>query len=145
VGWLVVNVLIPVLLPPALLLLARNAPAARRLKLMDTLKDGQLCWFALTLSCATLYDLLENDASQHRVSWCTIAIIGVGASGLLSAVFAVVAAMEPTPLLDDSVGWREPAWRQHYRAFSISVIFVVVVVSFLSLFIHLGLPNVRNP
>jgi len=144
VGWLVVNVLIPVLLPPALLLLARNAPAARRLKLMDTLKDGQLCWFALTLSCATLYDLLENDASPRRVSWCTMAIICIGASGLLSAVFAVVAAIEPTQLLDDAVGWRAPAWRQHYKAFSISVIFVAFV-SFLSLVIHWGLPNVQNP
>jgi len=97
--------------------------------------------FALTLSCATLYDLLENDASPHRVSWCTIAIIGVGASGLLSAAFAVVAAMEPTPLLDYSVGWWKPAWQQHYNAFSISVM-LVVVVSFLSWLIHLGLPNV---
>ncbi len=48
-GWLIVNVLIPVLLPPSLLLVARTAPVAKRLRLMDTLKDGQArAWLALT-------------------------------------------------------------------------------------------------
>jgi hypothetical protein len=50
-GWLVVNVLFPALLPVLLLAAVKAAPAARQVKLMETVKDGQLCWFALTLSC----------------------------------------------------------------------------------------------
>ncbi len=61
-GWPIVNVLIPVLLPPAMLLVAKTAPVAKRLNIMHALKDGQLCWFTITLSCAALYDLLRNDA-----------------------------------------------------------------------------------
>lgn len=30
------------------------------MKVMDTLKDAQLCWFALSLMWATLYDLLQS-------------------------------------------------------------------------------------
>jgi hypothetical protein len=145
VGWLIVNVLIPLLLPPVLLLVARSAPAARRLNIMDTLKDGQLCWFTITLSCATLYDLLLNDASAHRVPWCTLAIIWMGVFGLLSAVLAVVAALETTPLLDDkNVRWGSAAWRKHYDVFVMSAAFMSAA-ALGALVVHWGLPNPAIP
>jgi len=144
VGWLIVNVLIPVLLPPALLLVARTAPVARRLRLMDTLKDGQLCWFTITLSCATLYDLLQNDASRQRVPWCTFAIIWMAVFALLSAVLAVAAALEPTPLLDDAARWGSAAWRRHYTVFVISVVFMAAACLG-ALAAHWGLPHPPLP
>jgi len=143
VGWLIVNVLIPVLLPPSLLLVARTAPVAKRLRLMDTLKDGQLCWFTITLSCATLYDLLQNDASHHRVPWCTFAIIWMALFGLLSAVLAIAAALEPTPLLDESVRWGSTGWRKHYSVFVVSAA-LAILASLGSLVVHWGLPIVPN-
>jgi hypothetical protein len=144
VGWLIVNVLIPVLLPPALLLVAKTAPVAKRLRLMDTLKDGQLCWFTITLSCATLYDLLLNEASRQRVAWCTFAIIWMALFGLLSAVLAVAAALEPTPLLDESVRWGSTGWRQHYSVFVVSAA-LAILASLGSLVAHWGLPIAPNP
>jgi hypothetical protein len=144
VGWLIVNVLIPVLLPPALLLVARSAPAARRLNIMDTLKDGQLCWFTIALSCATLYDLLQNDASRQRVFWCTAAIIWMAVFALLSAVLAVAAALEPTALLDGRVRWGSAIWRKHYTVFVMSVAFMAAA-SLGALGVHWGLPHPSIP
>jgi hypothetical protein len=137
-------VLIPVLLPPALLLVAKTAPVAKRLNIMDALKDGQLCWFTITLSCATLYDLLQNDASPRRVPWCTFAIILIGVVGLLATVLAVVASLEPTPLVDDAVPWGSRAWRQHYKVFVLSAV-LVILASLGSFIVHWGLPNASFP
>ncbi len=136
--------LIPVLLPPALLLVAKTAPVATRLNIMDALKDGQLCWFTITLSCATLYDLLQNEASRQRVAWCTFAIIWMALFGLLSAVLAVAAALEPTPLLDESVRWGSTGWRQHYSVFVVSAA-LAILASLGSLVAHWGLPIAPNP
>jgi len=144
VGWLIVNVLIPVLLPPALLLVAKTAPVAKRLNIMDALKDGQLCWFTITLSCATLYDLLLNDASGQRVFWCTAAIILMGVLGLLAGVLAVLATLEPTPLLDERVPWGSLAWRRHYKVFVVSAA-LAIAASLGSLVVHWGLPSGLNP
>jgi hypothetical protein len=91
-AWLTVNVLAPVLLPLPLLGLAKTTPAGRRLQLMETVTDGQLSWFAITLSAATFYDLMQNDAPAHRVSWCGYGMAGRSLIGMLSGVYAVVAA-----------------------------------------------------
>ncbi len=139
-----VNVLIPVLLPPALLLVAKTAPVAKRLNIMDALKDGQLCWFTITLSCATLYDLLQNDASGQRVFWCTAAIILMGVLGLLAGVLAVLASLEPTPLLDERVPCGSRAWRRHYKVFVVSAA-LAIAASLESLVVHWGLPTGLNP
>jgi hypothetical protein len=142
VGWLIVTVAIPVLLPVGLLLLVKMTPAGSHLNLMDSLKDGQLSWFAITLSCSTFYDLIQNDGSAQRLAWCGALIGGMAGIGLLSGVHAVAAALKPTPLLTTAPPAGQPqarVWIRHYRVFVISA-GLSVLAAVASLAVHNLLP-----
>jgi hypothetical protein len=140
---LVVNVLAPVFLPLILLFIAKGAPAGRRLQLMDPLKDGQLCWFAITLSCSTFYELMQNDASSQRVHWCGYAMAGMAMIGLFSGVYAVVAAIQTTPLLPAPAAGPVTlrAWLSHYAVFLTSLA-LSTGTALASLVIHKLLPHI---
>jgi len=136
-AWFVVNVLAPVFLPLLLLGLAKSAPAGRHLRLMETVKDGQLCWFGITLSAATFYELMQNDQSPHRASWCAVGMALMAMTGVLCGVHAVVAAIKPTPILDEAAVSRR-AWMEHYAVFMTSAI-LSLLVALASLLIHIVL------
>jgi hypothetical protein len=141
-GWLIVNVLLPAFLPPVLLVLAKTTPVGKRMEPMEIVKDGQLCWFALTLSCATFYDLVQNDQSNERLSWGGYAMFGVVAIGLVCGVYAVVAALESTPLIAKPQAGdrnRARAWMGHYKVFVTSIV-LSVFASVVSFVIHVNLP-----
>lgn len=140
-GWFVVSVLTPVFMPVVLIVAVKIFPAAQNLKLMDTLKDGQLCWFALTLSCSTFYDLLQNDASPRRIALCGPAMAGTAFIGGVCGLYAVVAALQPTPLLVAAAGSPNTVrvWLGHYIVFVASAV-LSAIVALLSLWIHNVLP-----
>ena len=108
-GWVGVNIAVPVFLPLALLLLGKTLPIGGRMKVMDTLKDAQLCWFALSLMCATLYDLLHDPDPNQRELWGNWALVLLLLLGLFNGFYAGVAAFEtPQPEAQGYSGAKTP-------------------------------------
>lgn len=60
-GWFLINVVLPLLAPLLVLLLLKPLPVphetAKKLSLLIPVKDGQLCWIAISLAASALYDM----------------------------------------------------------------------------------------
>ena len=120
-GWFAVNILAPLLLPVIgifpLKLVPMGPGVAASLRLMATVKDGQLCWAAVAMGASSLYEL-----------WVALAAKNAAASGSGVLFFLICLLMLPamilaaagsafsTTLLTTPAGgiW---AWCSHYSAF----------------------------
>lgn len=94
IGWVLVNILVPVILPPAGLLLARLMPlppAARaRTRIVTTVENGQLGWLALAWSAAAIYEAWQFMAVKQSVfAWIAI-LLGCEIVLVLVAMFMAV-------------------------------------------------------
>jgi hypothetical protein len=91
-GWLMINVLLPLLAPLLVLaiLKALPIPPANRLalNLLIPIKDGQLCWAAISLSASALYEI---GAGKSVLSTTSIGYLH-GAAVFLIATSSIVAA-----------------------------------------------------
>jgi hypothetical protein len=69
-GWFLVNVIAPIVVPIGGLLLVAAFPLtqAQRAKLspMTTIKDGQLCWISVTYCILALYELHDFLRREDR-------------------------------------------------------------------------------
>jgi hypothetical protein len=100
-GWFLVNILAPLFLPMLgilpLKLLHLPVPASR-LRLMATVKDGQLCWAAIGISASAIYELWCAATSQvHMPAWSGAALAATVFNMLLSMVVAGGGAVFTTP------------------------------------------------
>jgi hypothetical protein len=114
--WLALNLAAPILLPVLAILFVKATPIGARQSIMGSMKDGQLCWYAITLSFAMCYDLIENTKCKW---WAPYAMLGALLVCFFSGLFVAAAGLQPTPALPDGAGLG--AWLWHYRVFFISV------------------------
>ena len=97
-GWFLVNIVLPVAVPAAFMLLARmaNLPrdAAVRTSLLLLVQDGQLGWIALTFASSCVYEVFSYMMSGPGLSpieaWlptiAALAIALIAASGYMAAL-----------------------------------------------------------
>jgi hypothetical protein len=103
IGWALINIVVPVILPPAGLVLARLMPlqpAERaRTRIVTTIEDGQLGWLALAWSAAAIYEAWEYMAAkQHVFTWVAILLaceIVLVLTAMFIAAGGAVTAGEP--------------------------------------------------
>jgi|GEM_PF-1020832 hypothetical protein len=119
-GWFLVNILGPLLLPvfgirPLRLLPLRAQPAS--LKMMTTVKDGQLCWAVIAMGASTIYELWQALVAHKEIpTWAGLALAAVILEMLPATILAAGGAVFSTPLLDSpEAGLRD--WVAHYRVF----------------------------
>lgn len=91
IGWVIINIVVPVILPPAGLLLARLMPLQKaereRTRIVTTIQDGQLGWLALAWSAATVYEAWEYmEVKGHVFAWVAI-LLGSEIVVVLTAMF----------------------------------------------------------
>ena len=128
-GWLLVNIVAPFLLPvfgmlPLKLLPLTGIAPEGSLRLMTTVKDGQLCWAAVGMSAAAIYEIWGAHATMRATPWWTGALLAIVL--ILMAPATMIAAggsVFTTPLLAEAhpAGWR--GWVRHYKVFVSSAVF----------------------
>ena len=73
---MLINAIVPAILLPAGLLLARLMPLQtaqrERTRIVTTIQDGQLGWLALAWSAATVYEAWDMDAKGHVFRWVAV-------------------------------------------------------------------------
>lgn len=100
-GWFLVNIILPVAVPAAFMLLARTAnlppSVAVRTNLLTLIQNGQLGWVALSFSASCAYEVFSHFANGARSSPIDVwfpkllagAIVLIAASGYLAALGAL--------------------------------------------------------
>ena len=118
--WFIVNVLGPLLLPvvgilPLRLLPINPVPAG--LRIMSTVKDGQLCWAVIAMGTSTVYELWDAQVKhEHLPAWGGLDLAGVILVMLAAMLVAAGGAAFSTPLrVGDHLDLR--AWISHYKMF----------------------------
>ena len=120
IGWIIINVLLPIFAPLAVLpffrLFEHALPerARRVLRWTTPLKDGQLAWVALAFNAATAYELFNSEASKTVIGGGLLGLAGVGIANVLIAALGGVFPVEGEPPVGKS------PWR-HYPAIKVSV------------------------
>jgi hypothetical protein len=141
-GWFLVNIVAPLGLPILGLLALKLLPlpgAPPTLRLMTTVKDGQLCWAVIAMGASTIYELWDAMAAHKNIPpWGGVAMAGVVFVMLPAMLLAAGGAVFSTPLLTTArAGLR--AWMTHYRVFVGSTIMTVIAaVTYTNL--HFALP-----
>jgi hypothetical protein len=142
-GWFLVNIVGPMLLPVIGILPLRLLPlpaSVDGLKLMTTVKDGQLCWAVIAMGSSTIFELWEALQAHKSVpAWGGLALGGVILVMLPAMLLAAGGAVFSTPLLSGSAGGVK-AWMAHYRMFVGSAI-MAVIAAFAYTNLHFSLPT----
>ena len=135
-GWLIVNVAMPLLLPVLGIIflwpLPLEARYKARLKLIATVKDGQLCWGVVGLCAALMYELWTYlHYEKHPANWQTPDwsgwVFGVTTFLMLGAmILAATGAVFSTELNQQS-GSGAKAWLKHYTTFAVSAVMSAAV------------------
>ncbi|WP_256080202.1 hypothetical protein [Massilia sp. YIM B04103] len=122
-GWILISIILPLTAPLIALSFLRPlaVPESLRpsLSLMVPLKDGQLCWGAISFCAASLYELGIQSwvkagtgiSLQGYLIACLIVLLVV--SSLLAAGGAIFPTSNTRP-----AGIK---WHQHYRCFLVSL------------------------
>jgi hypothetical protein len=117
-GWFFINIVLPVAVPAAFMLLARfaNLPpeVADRTSLRTLVQDGQLGWVALSFSASCGYDvfahLLRASGALLPPAWVGMVLVAsvvfIAASGFLAALGALFPAERSWPAMPGSAPWR---------------------------------------
>lgn len=120
-GWFLITIALPLLAPALLLLVLRALPLPppwASTSLLVLVKDGQLCWIAMSFCASALYDLASATPSLELmgvdmvqpISAALIAILVV--SSIIAALGAVFNTTSQRPA--------QLAWIAHFRAFFMS-------------------------
>lgn len=122
-GWFVITIALPLVVPVALLLCMAMAPIpvpAERMRAITLLKDGQLCWAAIGFCASALYELTESDTAHHGNDFGPVTF-GLILLLLMSGLTAVCGAVFPTEL-GCPPGM---SWYRHYRLLAFSAAIVI--------------------
>jgi hypothetical protein len=128
-GWFLVNILAPVGLPLLGLLMLKLLPLPgppATLRLMTTVKDGQLCWAVVAMGASTVYELWTALAAHKTIPpWGGIALAGILLVMLSAMLVAAGGAVFSTPLPTTPPAGAA-AWMRHYSVFVGSAIMTVI-------------------
>jgi hypothetical protein len=142
-GWFLVNVAVPLTLPVVgilpLQLLALPDPAGH-LRVMATVKDGQLCWAVIAMGTATLDDLWQGIIGHRQIpDWSGGALAGVIVAMVAGGLLAAGGAAFNTPLLPPPPA-TPVQWIRRYRLFSFSVA-LTAIVAIIHTALYVSLPD----
>ncbi len=131
-GWFLVNILGPVFLPVfgilPLWLLPLGLPSGT-IKIMKTVKDGQLCWAVIAMGASTVYEIWEALASQRAVpAWAGFVFALAILLMLTAMVIAACGAVFSTPLPEPAPQGLK-AWLTHYKVFAGSLVMTLLAAT----------------
>ncbi|WP_028100511.1 hypothetical protein [Pseudoduganella violaceinigra] len=141
-GWFAINILLPVFGPLALLFIAGKictpaTPIASRIRILNTIKDGQLSWVAVALSANSSFELFVQWQSNIPPAWAGpilfFNVLNLVLSGLLAVLGALFPVLEPKVELDSMA-----AWLLHYRLLCVSA-FTFAIAAALLCIVHFAL------
>ena len=141
-GWFAINILLPIFAPLALLFIAGKIctpvePFASRIRILRTIKDGQLGWVAVVFSANSAYELFAHFQSSGPPNWAGPALTLNVVILVISGMSAVLGALFP---VDESR--KHPvslkAWLQHYPNLCTSIL-EVIVAAFILYKVHVAL------
>lgn len=144
-GWFLVNILAPLLLPVVgilpLALLPIGPATLANVKIMATVKDGQLCWAVIAMGSSTIYELWDALALHRDVpTWAGFALAATIFVMLPAMILAAGGAVFSTPLLQSGPQSTLVAWVSHYKVFVVSLLMTVISATLLTN-IHFSLPT----
>jgi hypothetical protein len=130
VGWFLVSIVMPLTLPALgvlpLQLLPLPAPTGR-IRLMATVKDGQLCWVVVAMGASAIYELWRAITAHRPIPpWSGIALSVIICAMVAGMSLAAGGAVFSSPLLTTRPGGLK-AWATHYRVFVTSAALSAVV------------------
>ncbi|WP_342118044.1 hypothetical protein [Pseudoduganella sp. OTU4001] len=139
-GWFLVNIVVPLLAPVFILCLLRPlplpAPARTSLKWITPVKDGQLCWVAITFCASALHEY-GTAASQFVAPPAALLQVSNGLANVclvMSSIVAAGGALYPTSA-EKQMG---VSWVRHFSCFCVSLFFALAS-AFLYAIIHFGM------
>jgi hypothetical protein len=131
-GWFLVNTLGPVFLPIAGLIVLGLLPLPGplpTLRVMTTVKDGQLCWSVIAMRAPAIYELWEGiEAHGALPGWAGVAFAATIVLMLPAMLLAAGGAVLSTTLLTAPAEGLV-AWMRQYRVFVSSAIMTVIEAS----------------
>jgi len=100
-GWIAINLVLPVLAPLLLVFLAGSVctPHGKlrsRLRMIRAVKDGQLGWLAVAFSAHSIYELARIDS---RPNWAGLLLASGIAVLTASSLLSVFGTLFPVPQL----------------------------------------------
>jgi hypothetical protein len=130
VGWFIVSIVMPLTLPALgvvpLQLLPLPVPIGR-IRLMATVKDGQLCWVVVAMGASAIYELWRAITAHRPIpSWSGIALGAILIAMLAGILLAAGGAVFSSPVLTTRAGGLK-AWAGHYRVFVFSAVLSAIV------------------
>ena len=109
-GWLLINICLPVAAPLGMYLVFLCIPLPRlprkRLNPLLAVKDGQLCWIAIGFCASGLHEATRNTDVEWLIGTLTLILV-------LSSLLACGGALFQTTVRDVSGA----DWLSHYRCF----------------------------
>lgn len=138
-GWFLITIALPLVVPVALLLCMKAAPIPappERMNPITLVKDGQLCWAAIAFCASGMYELIEQvfDGPGYDRTVTGYLSFGLISTMIISGVLAACGPVFPTSL-------GRPAslsWYRHYRLLAFSMV-MVAISSGIYATIHYGL------
>jgi hypothetical protein len=137
-GWFLVTIMAPLASPVIGLLVLRLLPMPGPppgLKVMTTVKDGQLGWVVIAMGASAIYELWTAFEAHSSVpGWAGWAFGGLILVMLSAMLVAAGGAVFSTRLLSTAAGGVK-AWVTHYKLFVGSAV-MTAVAAFLYTCIH---------
>jgi hypothetical protein len=109
-GWVLINICLPVCAPLGMYLLLPFLPLSRplrkRINPLLAVKDGQLCWVAIGFCASGLHEATASGGDEWLVGGLVLILV-------LSSLLACGGALFQTSLQEVEA----PEWLGHYRCF----------------------------
>lgn len=114
-GWLFVNILVPIFSTIGVLLIIQRAPVPdeyrAKVTVIRAVRDGQLGWVVIGIGSNLLYEVFSQAQPNYWVA--TFAILLVGGNALLSGVSIMF------PFQDKDVPPKEASLREKINAYQV--------------------------
>jgi len=138
-GWIAINLVLPVLAPLLLVFLAGSVctPLGKlrsRLRVIRVIKDGQLGWLAVAFSTHAIYEITRVDS---RPDWAGPILTGCIAVLTASSLLAVFGTLFPVPELWPPYITSRSRFL-HYRLLNATLL-LVLIAGALESFVHFAL------
>lgn len=138
-GWILVNILMPVVLPMLLLSVFKLThlpdPFANRVAIKTLIQHGQLSWITMCLAISATYEIfvVMVDVAQRPSPWVGMFLFMAMILLILSCVTALVATLFPTLTnVGDELGASGQSLRED-GLFVMSVVLFALTAVFYSL------------